>query len=486
MQPRDYSYREFRDYARDFDQVELLQGIAHAALALPDSPGDPGYIRTAPWALAALAKASICHGNRWRTKQVRPDDIPIGCHMYNNLEPEELADPALNSLFNITVRTAYEQFPYQESVYEELARTEAFFGGYSGRKQLNVLDEAGVTTLLGAPVRQAVGVAMLLHASAELNAGFFDPAWLDQPNFADVLAVVPRDHVEGVIDAVFATDFEGFKQLAEMAQDLPSLDRYRFNPLTARPLLRLHDGRLLAPVPQLISRKLSPTELYYRGLDLWDTPFTTELGELLEDYIGRQLSTLPDATVHSEIEYRDGKNRVKSIDWIVVFEDLVLLVENKATRLIAPARAGDANAQAVFTTTLAKAFEQIDRTHLAVRNGVKEFADAGIPTDRPFLGVVATLDPWYMANGTAARSFLPRPQVATLVASMREIESLVAIGQRFPAAEVLQHIAGDAEMQTWMLGSSLHTFAEPDDENPILEAARGQYPFGDHQEEQEK
>ena len=239
-------------------------------------------------------------------------------------------------------------------------------------------------------------------------------------------------------------------------------------------------------MPHLISRKLSPAELYYQGLDRWDTAFTTDLGELLEDYVGRQLSTLPDATVHSEIEYRDGKNRVKSIDWIVVFKDLVLLVENKATRLTAPARAGDENAQAVFTKTLSRAFEQIDRTHLAIRNGVKEFAGAGIPTDLPFIGLVATLDPWYMANSTAARSFLPQPQVPTLVASMREIESLVAIGQRRPAAEVLQHIAGDAEMQTWMLGSSLHTFTEPEDENPILDAAWRQYPFSDHQEEQEK
>src|SRR5882757_7572926 len=156
---RDYSYREFTDYARRFDQAELLTGIAQAALALPESPGDPGYIRTAPWALAGLAKASICHGNRCRTTQVRPRDIPFGCHMYNNLKPEELTDPTLSPLFNIIVRVAYEQFPYQESGYEELARVEAFFGDYTGRKQLEVLDEAGVTALLGAPVRQAVGVA---------------------------------------------------------------------------------------------------------------------------------------------------------------------------------------------------------------------------------------------------------------------------------------------------------------------------------------
>jgi hypothetical protein len=476
---RDYSYREFCEHARLPNQVQLLTGIAQTALALPDSPGDPGYLRTPPWALAAMAKASICHGNRYRETQVRPNDIPFGRHMYNNLKPEELTDPTLNPLFNIIVRVAYEQFPYQESGYEELARVEAFFGDYTGRKQLEVLDEAGVTALLGAPVRQAVGVAMMLHASAERHAGFFDPAWMDEPNFADVLAVVPREHVEAVIDAVFATDFEGFKQLAESAPQLPSLDRYRFNPLTARPLVRLADGRLLAPIPQLISRRLSPIELYYGGLKRWGEAFTRDLGELLEDYTGRQLRTLPDATVYSEIEYRDGKNTVKSIDWIVVFKDMVLLVEAKATRLTAPARAGYENAQQVFVKTLSDAFEQIDRTHLAIRNGTAEFHK--IPAGLPVVGLVATLDPWYMANSTAARTFLHTPLVPTLVVSMRELESLVAIGQRRSAAEILQQIVGDAELRTWMLGSALNQFAEPQHENPILDAAWRRYPFGDDQ-----
>jgi hypothetical protein len=49
----------------------------------------------------------------------------------------------------------------------------------------------------------------------------------------------------------------------------------------------------------------------------------------------------------------------------------------------------------VFTKKLSKDFEQIDRTHLAIRSGVKEFADARIPTNLPFIGLVATLDAWY-------------------------------------------------------------------------------------------
>ena len=46
---RVYSYREFCDYARRFNQVDLLTGIARAALALPGTgAADPRYRRTPP------------------------------------------------------------------------------------------------------------------------------------------------------------------------------------------------------------------------------------------------------------------------------------------------------------------------------------------------------------------------------------------------------------------------------------------------------
>jgi len=256
---------------------------------------------------------------------------------------------------------------------------------------------------------------------------------------------------------------------------LPFLDRYMFNPLTARPLVRLNDGRLLAPVPQLIARKLSPAELYYLGIKHWGEPFARDMGELLEDYVGRQLDTLPDVTVHPEIEYIESKNAIKSVDWIVVFKDLVLLVEAKATRVPAAARAGQYAAKELFERTLGKAFDQINRTHRAICERVPAFSV--IPTDRPILGLVTTLDPWYWANSGPARELLPDTEVATLVASARELEHLVAVGQRQSAAEILAEILGDQERQTSALGTALTHYTEQSDENPILRDAWRQYPF---------
>ncbi len=133
---RDYSYREFSDFVRRFKQEALLTAVAQRALSLPShlsGSDDARFIATPPWALAAVAKASICHGNAYRTRAPQASDVVIACHMHSRLEPEELDQPDLNSPFAILARTLYEQFPYQESIFEELARPAAFFDDYSGR-----------------------------------------------------------------------------------------------------------------------------------------------------------------------------------------------------------------------------------------------------------------------------------------------------------------------------------------------------------------
>lgn len=478
--PQEFSYEEFSGYARRFNQVALLTAVARQAAWLPDHAGELSYRRTPPWALAGLVKASICHGNPYRSTSVRPRDLLQGCYMYAHLVSDELRQPGLNSGFNVLARIAYEQFPYQESIFQEMARPEPFFCDYSGRKRLEVISEESLTKLLGAPVRTAVAVALILQASAKVNAGFFDPAWLHQPSFARVLDVVPSDETLAVIDSVFACGFEQFKELAAEAPPLPYLERYLFNPLTARPLLRLPDGRLLAPVMQTIGRKLSPIELYYLGIKRWGQAFARDMGELLEDYIGRQLASLPAVEVHPEVTYKEKKNVIDSVDWIAVFDDLVLLVEAKATRTPAAARAADVTAQGAYEATLGKAIKQINRTYQAVQSGLPEFSH--IPKGRPALGLVATLDPWYMAN-SLARGFLPEPEITTMVASVRDIEHLVAIGQRRPASRMLSEIMrSDDERRTWELGTALAAFADQADRNPLLEDAWARLPFDDQED----
>jgi hypothetical protein len=129
-----------------------------------------------------------------------------------------------------------------------------------------------------------------------------------------------------------------------------------------------------------------------------------------------------------------------------------------------------------YAKMLGQAFKQLNRTHQAISSGRPEFAH--IPTDRPLLGLVATLDPWYLAN-SLGRQGLPKTTIPTMVAGAQEVEMLVAIGQRRPVSEILLEIMRPgSEEQTWELAVALHQYVQSDDRNPLLQAAWEAYPFG--------
>jgi len=79
------------------------------------------------------------------------------------------------------------------------------------------------------------------------------------------------------------------------------------------------------------------------------------MGYLFEDYVGRQFATVPGVTVEPGVEYHRGKDRMDTTDWSIILDDAVLLVEAKAGRLKARARAGDDSLAEMMTRTVGKA-----------------------------------------------------------------------------------------------------------------------------------
>jgi hypothetical protein len=174
---REYSLDEFNSFVRRFNQDAMLMAVAQRALSLPNRPGidgqgDKRFAATPPWALAAVARASIVHGNAHRRAVPRERDVIIACHMHNNLAAEELRQPNLNSGFAILTRLAYEQFPYYEQGLPVLGRPTAFFDDYSGRKALGVISPESMKDLVGANMVTATGIVIMLGTSAAVNSGF--------------------------------------------------------------------------------------------------------------------------------------------------------------------------------------------------------------------------------------------------------------------------------------------------------------------------
>lgn len=470
-----YSFDEFCDFVKKFNPSSVLRAVTHVALQLPDNHNDSEiWLRFPPWALAAIIRVSITYGLPYRTKEMDDRALRLACNIYGGIDDNTLNKSDSNLAFTILTRFAFEQFPYQESVFEEVARAHALFLEYSGRQRLTVINEETLSELFGAPLPLLFGVAVLLASSAKSNDGRFERTWLDQPNFVEVLKILPRAAVLSVIENVFSITPESFREESlQSFQRQPG--RFSFNPLTARPLIATGNKAYVAPVPQLLTRKVSPLEHYYAGLKRWDVAFTKDLGELFEDYIGRQLAAIPGATVLPEIEYGHRTKRAKSVDWIVVLPNLIVLVEAKATRVPAPARSEGKAAVTAFEKTIGEAIRQISRTYKALMSGQAEFGS--IPSERDIIGVVATLDSWYWGNTDFARPFLPACEIPFLVASSREIESLVTVAQSRRAEEILRELIEPKEGH-WNLANSLSKYEISSAiQNPILSQAFANYPF---------
>jgi hypothetical protein len=113
------------------------------------------------------------------------------------------------------------------------------------------------------------------------------------------------------------------------------------------------------------------------------------MGHLFEAYVGRNLRLLPDTDLHPEVIYADGpkgRNMLKSVDWIVEFPDLVLLVEVKATMPTEAVRLGDLDGAPKAWDKVGKACCQIDAVAGYLRDGHPAYAHirpAGRPNPRP-------------------------------------------------------------------------------------------------------
>lgn len=189
-------------------------------------------------------------------------------------------------------------------------------------------------------------------------------------------------------------------------------------------------GGYLVPVPAAVLGKGTPLGLYYTGGDNrseWGKAFTNDVGRLFERYVGRQLDLLPDAEVHPEVLVKISKDATKkTIDFFVVFPDLVLLVEVKSTRPGEQLRLGGTDFTTLFPTSLKKAFEQINRSVDLLRSGKHpELAD--IPADRRMIGMVVTAEPFHQINTPEHRVALPDTEIPVMVTSIAELEDAVTI-----------------------------------------------------------
>jgi hypothetical protein len=169
-------YALFRQSVRAFRPSELLPAIAAVAANDANSIGFQSLWRTSsPWALAAIARESIMYGNEFRSRPITEDSIRRLINQFNNVYDEE--SPGEFKVGNVLAGIFYEQFPYQESLFEEISRTRAIWID-TKLEQEDEISDAEWKNLLGAPLEEVIGATFILSVGAATNNGsLIPPGW---------------------------------------------------------------------------------------------------------------------------------------------------------------------------------------------------------------------------------------------------------------------------------------------------------------------
>jgi hypothetical protein len=172
------------------------------------------------------------------------------------------------------------------------------------------------------------------------------------------------------------------------------------------------------------------------------------------------------ADVVPKVVYDRGMGEEESVDHFVIFPEVVVLVEAKATRLTVEARLGTDRLQTDVDRTLGIAYSQLGVTSELIRAGREEFVH--LPADRPMLGLAVTLEPYWLMWGQTQLPPMPTT-IAALPVSCSDIEGFVSAALAGPVGDVLVGLTRTVtpvgrDFNTAFAGRSLVG-------NPILDAA---------------
>ena len=456
-------YSEFVQAVRRYRPSDLIPAIAqHSAERPLEQTFTDEWRARPPWALAAMARESILYGTESRSARATSATLDELFNLFSRLSDPHEEPTAHTILTSIT----HEQFPYQESMFEEVARAQALFG-----HPVAGVDPFPWEEVIGVPLEAAIGASLVVAALTGAQQGRFDPAWFDQDGVDGVFGrFMPKDTL--LAGAAYLTCTLASARKAGLPPDgLPwSARRFAYNPLTSTPLVDLGAAGTWAPLSTAVARSVTPANLYYAGMASGRSGFGKDLGLRVQAYVGRQLRDIENLEILPEVVYgrRGGED---SADWFIIADEAVVIVEAKSARMSLAAKGADSSLPGHVARSIGRGREQIDTTARLIRE--KHPAFSRIPSDRRMVGLVVTSEPFYMAN-SGLPAYGAHGEIQTLVASLRDIELIAAVpGQQLVPA--LLDVMDDPEQSAWSLFSSLQPrFPEPR-RNKVLDAAWSEF-----------
>ncbi|NUU06361.1 hypothetical protein [Leifsonia sp. C5G2] len=362
-------------------------------------------------------------------------DLDMLTSEYFNLEHP--GDPTGSDFtLGLVARHIYQQWPYMRLSLRTWARGAEIFAGTPFSKDFKpeVMHPGWDHDLFGVSVATYISIGFMLASAAEIGSPL---PFVWPPEIQSYLELLGGQQAfDSTVAKHFLITIDEFKAQRKAAVlQLPGTpaQRYKhepfaFNPLMARPIIAdAAPDRWLAPCVPAIELKISATSLVYSGLQRWEEAFSHDVGNLFENYVGRNLQLINSATVLPEIVYREQKSDRKSVDWFVVTSKAVILVECKSAIPAQPIREGTPASVAAHVGRLEKAIKQVNKSDALI--GASHPAFASIPEHLPRLALVATLGEFDLANSPEVRTHLPTADLPTAVVNIEVIEDLATLSE---------------------------------------------------------
>lgn len=379
----------------------------------------------APWALADIARVSLVMGNEHRSDAIMQDVLECAA-AYAAVKDPDLLGTLADGRDKFILRLGFEQSLWQQPTRHELGRMVAILEQTTTSETLKVIQPGWEQTLFGCTLSQFIGIGFIAHTLAVKYSGRFSTEWLDDPALADITSQIPLTLMDDILAYHFVGDIDHFQNKRD-ENESSALRRFSLNPLLSQPIVSGIGNELLVPVPAMALRKVSSSGIWHMGFDRWLNDFAEDVGELFQQYVGRQLGTITEGQVLPEIVY-NGNDR--SVDWMVVGKQAVILIEVKSARSTEDIRLGSPTAWQGLADKLAYAFDQIANTDRLIAQGHPEFSH--IPPQLPRLGLIVTMELFPFVNATPIRAQYGGGSVTipTAVCSSNELEWLVSLQDR--------------------------------------------------------
>ncbi len=247
-----------------------------------------------PWAISMIAReALVTPGKATRRspgrRNISGQELDrLGAYALALSDPLSAVAKAPGAIDGFLVRMAFQQFSYQEPSYHSIARMRPMFDRDYPAGRFSVLSKESLKEVLGGRLDVFVDSAPFFVAAAMANQGNFSPKWLEGSQFDEVRERIDLEELRSVFDIGWSASRADLRAEAIRAQsqDL-QLRQHDWNPFVGRPFMQTGEGQYIAPQAWYVASRVSPSAVYYLGLDRYGEDWTRDLGQAHEDYILR-------------------------------------------------------------------------------------------------------------------------------------------------------------------------------------------------------